>query len=418
MVFRDLLSDTIRTLWTHKLRTFLTMFGIAWGIISITLMVAAGEGLRVGQVKQQENFGKDIMIVFAGRTSLQAGGLRAGRRVWWEDTDVVPVKRESPDCEYVLPELGNNAPVRSSYNNATLLITGSWPPFADLRTIHVGEGRFYSWEDDAQSRHVAFLGSDAKKQLFGTRDALGAKIWINDVPYIVIGVMREKSQNSSYDGQDVQKIFIPFSIMLQEIPNKPPQPPRSIDRMLVAPKSWETHEACKLQVRRALGRLHNFDPRDKEAAGIWDTVEDAKAFRMIIDGMEYFLGAIGATSLFLGGIGVMNVMLVAVRERTREIGVRKAVGATRRAIVGQFFVESLIVVFLSGGVGLGIGYGICGLINLIPMPDFFAGMLVSWQTGLLSFLLLGTVAVLSALYPARRAAAVDPIEALRYEPGS
>jgi putative ABC transport system permease protein len=418
MVFRDLLADTLRTLWSHKLRTFLTMFGIAWGIISITLMVAAGEGLRVGQQRQNENFGKDIMIVFAGRTSLQVGGQRAGRRVWWEDSDVVPIQKDSPDCRYVLPELGNNGAIRSPHNNANLLVTGSWPPFADLRSIHVGEGRFYSWEDDAQGRHVAFLGSDAKKQLFGTREALGETIWIKDVPYRVIGVMREKNQNSSYDGQDVQKIYLPFSVMLQEIPNSPPAPPRSIDRLLVAPNSWESHEACKAQVRRSLGRLHDFDPRDKEAAGIWDTVEDAKAFRMIVDGMEYFLGAIGVTSLFLWGIGVMNVMLVAVRERTREIGVRKAVGATKRAIVGQFFVESLIVVFLSGGVGLAVGYGLCGLINLIPMPDFFAGMLVNWQTGLLSFVLLGTVAVLSALYPARRAAAVDPIEALRYEPGS
>ncbi|MBI1750372.1 MAG: ABC transporter permease [Acidobacteria bacterium] len=418
MVFRDLLADTVRTLWAHKLRTFLTMFGIAWGIISITLMVAAGEGLRVGQERQAQNFGKDIMIVFAGRTSLQAGGQRAGRRVWWEANDAYAVQQESPDCQYVLPELGNTAAIRSLHNSANLLVTGSWPPFAELRSVRVGEGRFYSWEDDAQGRHVAFLGSDAKKQLFGTREALGATIWMKDIPYTVIGVMREKTQNSSYDGQDVQKVFIPFSVMLQEIPNVPPAAPNSIDRLLVAPKSWERHEACKLQVRRSLARLHNFDPRDKEAAGIWDTVEDAKAFRMIVDGMEYFLGAIGVTSLFLGGIGVMNVMLVAVRERTREIGVRKAVGATRRAIVGQFFVESLIVVFLSGGVGLVIAYGLCGLVNLIPMPEFFAGMLVGWQTGLLSFVLLGTVAVLSALYPARRAAAVDPIEALRYEPGS
>jgi putative ABC transport system permease protein len=418
MVFRDLLADTVRTLWTHKLRTFLTMFGIAWGIISIVLMMAAGEGLRVGQVKQAENFGKDIMIVFAGRTSLQVGGQRAGRRVWWEDTDYIAVQQESPDCLHVLPELGNLAPIRSLFNNANLTVTGSLPPFANLRTLPVAEGRFYSWEDNAQARRVAFLGSDAKKQLFGTREALGATIWVKDIPYTIIGIMQEKTQNSSYDGRDISKIFVPFSVMIRDIPNVPPSAPRSIDRLLVAPKSWEHHEACKAEVRRALGRIHNFDPRDKEAAGIWDTVEDAKAFRMIVDGMEYFLGAIGVTSLFLGGIGVMNVMLVAVRERTREIGVRKAVGATRRAIVGQFFVESLIVVFLSGGAGLGIGYGLCSLINLIPMPEFFAGMLAGWKTGVLSFALLGTVAVLSAVYPARRAAAVDPIEALRYEPGS
>ncbi|MBI1738045.1 MAG: ABC transporter permease, partial [Acidobacteria bacterium] len=309
MVFRDLLADTLRTLWSHKLRTFLTMFGIAWGIISITLMVAAGEGLRIGQQRQNENFGKDIIIVFAGRTSLQVGGQRAGRRVWWEDSDAAVVQRDSPDCAYVLPELGNMAAIRSPHNNANLLVTGSWPPFAELRSIRLGQGRFYSWEDEAQGRHVAFLGSDAKKQLFGTREALGATIWIKDIPYSVIGVMREKNQNSSYDGQDVQKVFIPFRVMIQEIPNVPPSAPRSIDRLLVAPKSWESHEACKAQVRRALGRLHNFDARDKEAAGIWDTVEDAKAFRMIVDGMEYFLGAIGVTSLFLGGIGVMNVML-------------------------------------------------------------------------------------------------------------
>jgi len=147
-------------------------------------------------------------------------------------------------------------------------------------------------------------------------------------------------------------------------------------------------------------------------------VKEAKANEMIVGGMKYFLGAVGVTTLFLGGIGVMNVMLVAVRERTREIGVRKAVGATRRAILGQFFVETLIVVFLSGGVGMGIGYGFCALVNnIIPMPPFFAGLLADWKTGLLVSVLLGSVAILSAMYPAQRAAAVDPIEALRYEAG-
>jgi len=417
MGFRDLVEDTLRTLWSHKLRTFLTMFGIAWGIISITLMVAAGDGFREGQKRVAENFGKDLIIVWAGRTSLHAGGLRAGRPLQWEAGDDQIVQQEATACRWVLPELGNSLPVHSNYNSGTLLVTGSLPPFAEIRTIPVGEGRFYNWADVADGRRVAFLGSDAKKQLFGARPALGGTVYLNGLPYTVIGVMQYKEQDSSYDGRDINKIFVPFTAALRDFPNRPPLKPASLDRLLVTPRSLELHEACKWQVRRTLARLHNFDPHDEEAAGMWDTVENAKAFRRMTDGMKYFLGAIGLVSLLLGGIGVMNVMLVAVRERTREIGVRKAVGATSREILRLFFLETLVVVFLSGGAGMAVAFGICALVNRFPMPQYFAGLLVSWQTALLAFALLGMVAVLSALYPARQAASVDPIEALRFEPG-
>ncbi len=417
MVLRDLLLDTLRTLWAHKLRTFLTMFGIAWGIVSITLMVAAGEGFKVGVVKQQETFGKDIMIVFSGRTSMQAGGLRAGRNIRWHDTDYIHVKQEATACREVVPELGRGLAVRSLYNNSLPIVAGSLPPFAEVRAVRVGKGRFYNWEDHVEGRRVAFLGTNVKKQLFATRTAVGETIHINGIPYTVVGVMESKNQNSSYDGWDVDKVFIPFGSIMRDFPEKPPGTAHTIHRLIVTPKSLAQHETCKFQVRRALGRIHNFNPRDKEAAPIWDTIENAKAFGLLIDSMKYFMGAVGLTSLFLGGIGVMNVMLVAVRERTREIGVRKAVGASSKSILRQFFVETLIVAFLSGGVGLGIAYGLCALVNLIPMPPFFAGLLPTWRVAFFSFLLLGTVAVLSALYPARRAASVDPIEALRYEPG-
>jgi putative ABC transport system permease protein len=229
--------------------------------------------------------------------------------------------------------------------------------------------------------------------------------------------MAAKDQNSSYDGWDVDKIFVPFSAMLQDFPSKPPALATDVDQLLVTPKSLIEHEDCKWQVKRALARLHRFDPLDKEAVPIWDTVEGAKAFAKLMDAMKYFLGAMGITTLLLGGIGVMNVMLVAVRERTREIGVRKAVGASSRAILQQFFVETMIIVFLSGGAGMFIAYGLCALVDLIPMPSFFAGMLPTWQSGTISFAVLGSVAILSALYPATRAASVDPIEALRFEAG-
>jgi putative ABC transport system permease protein len=418
MTFRDLVSDTLRTLRANKLRTFLTMFGIAWGIVSITLMVAAGEGLRVGQAKVAEQFGKDIMIVFAGRTSLQAGGARAGRRVQWEADDWKAVLEQSPSCQYVMPELGQGGtPIRSSYNSASLLITGSLPHFAEVRSIGVAEGRYPNWDDEGEARRVVLLGSDAKKQLFGSRPALGESVRIGDFPYTVVGVMKPKEQDSSYDGQDISKLFLPFATILRDFPNKPPQLPNSVDRMLAVPKDMARHDACKWEVRRALGRIHGFDPQDEQAAGIWDTVEEAKAFRQMTDGMKYFLGAVGLATLFIGGIGVMNVMLVAVRERTREIGVRRAVGATRRSVVRQFFLETMLVVFLSGGTGMAIAYGICSAVNLLPMPQFFAGLLPTWQSGALAFALLGTVAVASAFYPASRAAAVDPIEALRQEAG-
>jgi putative ABC transport system permease protein len=418
MIFRDLVKDVVTTLWAHKLRTFLTMFGIAWGIVSIVLMVAAGEGLRVGQQKVAQSFARDLMIVFAGRTSMQAGGTRAGRRIIFEDGDVPQLRADSPSCRYITPELGQGSiQIKSAYNNAAPTVTGSYPEFSEIRSIDVAEGRWYNWEDETQSRRVAFLGSELRKQLFPGRPAVGETIYIQDIPYTVIGVMRNKKQDSSYDGWDVNKAFIPYSVMQQDLPNKAPLTPHSVDRLLVQPVSTDKHESCKSELRASLGRIHNFDPHDKEAAGIWDTLEEAKAFRRMTDGMKYFLGAVGITTLLLGGIGVMNVMLVAVRERTREIGVRKAIGAPAHSILRQFFMETMVIVFISGAVGMSVAYGICALVNLLPMPQFFAGLLPTWQSGALAITLLGTIAFLAALYPARRAASVDPIEALRYEAG-
>jgi len=407
MVIRDLIGDVFRTLWAHKLRTFLTMFGIAWGIVSIVLMVAAGEGLRVGQAKVAETLGKDVMIVFHGRTSLQAGGQRAGRPVQWSDGDLAYLRTTATDCQYILPELEQETVrTHSAYNNAAFLVSGSLPEFGWVRTLNPGEGRFYNDSDVKEARRVAFLGTDAAKQLFPEGGAVGQNIHLNDFPYTVIGVMQKKKQDSSYDGWDVNKVFVPFTTMQRDFPAKPPATAHDIDQFLVTPRAVNLHEECKYQIRRGLGHLHGFDANDKEACPIWDTVQEAKAFETM-----------GLITLVLGGLGVMNVMLVAVRERTREIGVRKALGARGGEILRQFFIEALLIAGLSGAVGMGIAYGLCALVNTLPMPDFFAGLLPTWGTGLLACTLLGMIAIVSALYPARKAASVDPIEALRYEAG-
>ncbi|MCX7604560.1 MAG: ABC transporter permease [Bryobacteraceae bacterium] len=418
MSFRDLVRDTVQTLLAHKLRAGLTMFGLAWGIVSIVLMTAAGDGFREGQQQVAANFGDNIFIVFAGRTSMQAGGERAGRRLMWTVHDHELLRPLCPSCEFIIPELTRGAvAVRSDYNAASVLVSGSQPPYQKLRALPVAEGRFFSWQDEAQARRVAFLGSDVKKQLFASRPAVGEMISIAGFPYLVIGIMRHKDQDSSYDGRDVGKIFVPFSAMVRDLPQPPPWPSGTVDQLIVKAKTLEQHDACVAEVRRGLAALHRFDPRDEQAAPVWDTVREARAFRTMTDGMKYFLGAIGVVTLLLGGIGTMNVMLVTVRERTREIGLRMSVGATRRQIQMMFFLETALIVFTSGALGLGFALLVCRLVNRLPMPQYFAGLLPSWEVGFACAGLLGLVAFLSAMYPASRAAAIDPIEALRFEAG-
>jgi len=434
----DVLSQTWANLRANKLRTFLTMFGIVWGVISFLLLSALGEGFARGNQKVLEELGKNIVIIRNGRTSMQAGGSRAGRVVRLTIDDLQALQAESKLLEHISPELGRGGiRAKSAYNSSSVQLSGIWPIYQYMRTIEVDRGRAISDEDCRDARRVAVLGFDASKQLFADRDPVGATVTLNALPYTVIGRVRKKEQDSNYQGADDGRFFIPYEAARKDFPLPGSMnTPDHLSTIIAAPYPHVTEEMRRLieretnmisfvglnargpveaDVRRILAKRHDFDPGDVEAISFWNTAIEAVMFDKMIAAMDEFFLAVSIVTLLLGGIGVMNIMLVAVRERTREIGVRKAIGATATKIQCQFFAEGLLLTAISGFIGFAVGMGLCALVNLAPMPERFSGMIVTWQTGLFAVAALTLIGVAASTYPARRAASLPPIEALRYE---
>ena len=434
----DLLSQTWANLRANKLRTFLTMFGIVWGVISFLVLSALGEGFARGNQKVLAELGKNIVIIRNGRTSMQAGGSRAGRVIRLTIDDLKALQAESALLEHISPELGRGGiRAKSAYNSSSVQLSGIWPIYQYIRTIEVDRGRPIGEEDCRQARRVAILGFDAAKQLFADRDPVGATVTLNAVPYVVIGRVRKKQQDSNYQGEDDGRFFIPYETARKDFPLPGSMNTQDhLSTMIAAPYPHVTEQMRRLieretnmisfvglnargpvesDVRRILAKRHDFDPGDVEAISFWNTAVEAVMFDKMIASMDEFFVAVAVVTLLLGGIGVMNIMLVAVRERTREIGVRKAIGATAASIQSQFFAEGFLLTALSGLIGFAIGIGLCGLVNLAPMPERFSGMIVTWQRGLLAVAALTVIGAAASTYPARRAAALPPIEALRYE---
>jgi putative ABC transport system permease protein len=310
-------------------------------------------------------------------------------------------------------------------------VTGIEPQYQEIRTIELEYGRNFAWQDEEHVSRVAIVGFDMAEQLFGKRNILGEAITLNGTPYTVVGKIRKKSQDSNYSGPDNNKIFVPFAAMSRDLPRRDAEP-GSLSDIIVAPKDWVVAELPRVldertgriedvdwplerNVRAILARRHAFDPDDKQAISMWDTSLQTLMFGRMIGHMKQFFTIVGIVTLALGGIGVMNIMLVAVKERTREIGVRKALGATTELIQRQFFLEGFFLTLLSGGGGMLLALGLCQLINLAPMPARFSGMILSWQSALLSLLTLIVIGVATSTYPARRAAELPPVEALRFE---
>jgi len=419
MTLSEIFRQAVATFRAHKLRTFLTMFGLVWGIASVILLVGLGRGFVVDQKKHMETLGKDLVIVWGGRTSTQVGGRAAGREIRLNVDDAELIRDECYLVKNVSPELRRTIPEVSQFNLANRGVVGMWPSYQDFRSLKVSEGRLITEDDEREGRRVLVLGSKAYRQLFPGQPAIGATVLVKSVPYSVVGVLAEKKQNSNYSGPDNDYLFAPYSAVSRDFP--PPEKPGAgitrgyLDDIVFEVGDPENHEAAVLQVRRAIGRVRHFDPTDKDALFIWDTMDGAKQLAKIFGVVTLFFGCVAVVTLCLGGIGVMNIMLVSVSERTREIGTRKAMGATKRDILRQFFAESAMLTIVSGILGLSVGIGICVAMVVVPLPDFVPHPIVSPISIVISILTLSLITVTAGMYPAQRAADMQPVESLRYE---
>lgn len=414
----DLAVQTLANLRRNKLRSFLTLFGIAWGIASLVMMSALSDGFRDGQRKNMAQIGDNLVFLWGGVTEMQAGGKRAGRRVFLTRQDVLNIREQCPEVATVAAETKTEqVPVRSATNSGRFLTLGVTPEYLKLRNLPVDVGRTVSAADVAQERRVAVLGAAVRKQLFEHKPVpLGELVYLNSHPYEVIGVMPEKEQNSSYDGWDNDKVMVPEPVLLRDMPERREfYSEGRVNGLIYRPASTRNWSAAQAQVRAVLGRAKDFDPADKGALDLWDMIEDNEMFGTIFDAGEIFLSVVALVTLSLGGIGVMNTMMMAVSERTNEIGLKKALGATSNRILLEFFLEGAFLAVLSGAGGIILILTLAKGVNSLPLPQMFSGLPIHWNVLAAATLALGLVAVGASLPPARKAAEMTPVEALRFE---
>lgn len=428
----DILSQVVQNLRANRLRSILTMFGILWGVVSVVVLSATGEGFQRGNQTVLETLGKNVGIVWGGRTSTHAGGERAGRRIHLTADDARALERESRYLAVVSPEIQRGGvTVRSAYNAGALMVHGVEPQYQEIRTVELANGRPLNFRDNEQKLRVALIGADVATQLFGSREAVGQPVQLNGLPFTVVGRLKKKDQDSSYSGPDNDKVFIPFTTMARDFPRLD-APPGVVNQLIVAPRDWVVAQMPEVlanragriedidwplerEIRRVLAAQHGFEPSDRNAISMWDTALQSLMFGRMVQTMKDFFSLVGFVTLGLGGLGVMNIMLVAVQERTREIGVRKALGATTAQVQRQFFLEGFLLTMISGAIGFAIAASLCAVVNTLPMPPRFQGMTITWQASVMAVTALALIGVVTSTYPARRAARLPPVEALRYE---
>lgn len=412
--FADTLGQVFRAMLANKLRSFLTMFGIAWGVGSLLVLVGLGEGFRSGQHKNFASFGNDLVFLHNG-TIPAVANQHTGMRPYQLTPGDEEAVRALPEVRAVSGYLYRNDLYQvSAYANTSSSVLGVEPNYAGIRFVPMAEGRFIDDADLADRRRVAVLGTKTASILFAGRPMLGETITINDVAFTVIG--RVGSIGHGNNDGDNQKIYIPRSIMLEQFPLKGENMAQNaLSALLYQPTKHGDATAAMAAVHRTIGARHDFDPALKDAFDEFDLIQEEKMVGAIFTAMDVFLGGVGIVTLGLGAVGIINIMLVSVTERTREIGVMKALGATRKSILVQFFWEGLLLTGISGVVGIVVSGGFMWLLQQVltgKMQGWDPPRLVPWSAALALGALIAS-GVAAGLYPASKAAALDPIEALR-----
>ncbi len=408
MQIKIVLSQFWRDLKAQRLRTALTLSGLAWGTFCVILLLSFGEGLQRKQYATSAAMGERIILIWGSRTSLPYQGLPRGRYIRLEDGDADAILRQVPDVADASPEYSDGANLKGPKGEARASLSGVRPGFAAMRKITPSPGgRFVNERDERERRRVAFLGSAVCRDLFGDEPAVGRTLEISGVPFLVIGTMPEKKQDSNYNGRDDSKVFIPSTAAQASLGMRWP------DNLVVEIRKDANGKDVMRQVNAVMGKIHHYDPSDEEALMNWDVGEMLAMFLSIFLGFKIFLAILGILTLAVAGIGVSNIMSMVVEDRTSQIGISMALGARKRWVLGQILLETFLVVAVGGGLGVLLASGVVSASRLLPLDENIGAPVFSWQIAVLTAVLLGMIGVISGMGPARRAANMNPAAALR-----